>query len=199
MAGRLESIEAVQAAVWRELERAARSKEHAWRTSVLATADGDGADARTVILREVDASAQLLRLFTDARSAKAAQLQCQPGGVIVMWSAALGWQLRLRVQLTLHTDGLAVSSRWARVKLTPAAHDYLSPLAPGAALGELAAPGFANDAVADAAAPVTPDRESRTHFAVIEAQVTAIDWLELHAAGHRRAIFDADGARWVQP
>ena len=195
MTGRLESIEAVQAAVWRELEQAARSKDHAWRTSVLATADGDRADARTVILREVDAPAQLLRLFTDARSAKAAQLQCQPGGLIVMWSAALSWQLRLRVMLTLHTDGLAVSSRWARVKLTPAAQDYLSPLAPGAALGELGAPGLANDG----SAPVTPDRESRAHFAVIEAQVTTIDWLELHADGHRRAIFDAAGARWVQP
>jgi len=31
------------------------------------------------------------------------------------------------------------------------------------------------------------------------AQVLAIDWLELHAQGHRRAVFDESGARWVQP
>jgi pyridoxamine 5'-phosphate oxidase len=36
-------------------------------------------------------------------------------------------------------------------------------------------------------------------FAVISATVTAIDWLELSAEGHRRAVFDAAGARWVQP
>jgi pyridoxamine 5'-phosphate oxidase len=183
MSKRLGSIETVRSAVWKELERAAASKDHAWRTPVLATAGGEHADARTVIVREVEPSQQLLRIFTDARSAKAAQLQAQPDGMLVMWSPALAWQLRLRVQLALHTDGLAVSSRWAKVKLTPGAQDYLSPLPPGAALG----------------APVQPQRDSREHFAVIEAQVTSIDWLELHAEGHRRAIFDAAGARWVQP
>lgn len=181
--GRLETIEAVRAAVWRELERAAASRNHAWRTPVLATGDGRGADARTVILRDVEPDQRVLRIFTDARSAKAAQVQAQPDGMLVMWSAALSWQLRLRVQLTLHTDGLGVSSRWAKVKLTPSAQDYLSPLPPGAALG----------------APVQPQRDSREYFAVIEALVISIDWLELHADGHRRAIFDAAGARWVQP
>jgi hypothetical protein len=29
--------------------------------------------------------------------------------------------------------------------------------------------------------------------------VEAVDWLELHAEGHRRALFDAQGARWVAP
>jgi pyridoxamine 5'-phosphate oxidase len=39
----------------------------------------------------------------------------------------------------------------------------------------------------------------REYFAVINAQVLAIDWLELHLDGHRRAVFDEHGARWVQP
>jgi hypothetical protein len=33
----------------------------------------------------------------------------------------LGWQLRLRVALALETAGLRVSSRWARLKMTPGA------------------------------------------------------------------------------
>ena len=36
-------------------------------------------------------------------------------------------------------------------------------------------------------------------FAVLAAEVQAVDWLELHAEGHRRAIFDAKGRRWVTP
>ena len=40
---------------------------------------------------------------------------------------------------------------------------------------------------------------SREFFAVVQARVQTIDWMELHADGHRRAIFDARGARWVQP
>jgi pyridoxamine 5'-phosphate oxidase len=34
---------------------------------------------------------------------------------------------------------------------------------------------------------------------VVDAQVQAIDWLELHPEGPRRAIFGAGSARWVQP
>jgi pyridoxamine 5'-phosphate oxidase len=34
---------------------------------------------------------------------------------------------------------------------------------------------------------------------VLTASVLAVDWLELHADGHRRAVFDAKGRRWVAP
>jgi len=76
-----------------------------------------------------------------------------------------------------------VSSRWARIKLTPAAQDYISPLPPGSPLGAVPA----------------PERQSREHFAVLTARVQSIDWLELHAEGHRRASFDATGRRWLAP
>ncbi|MFY9511523.1 MAG: pyridoxamine 5'-phosphate oxidase family protein, partial [Rubrivivax sp.] len=149
---------------------------------VLATRDGDGVDARSVVLREVDTAARLLRLYTDARSAKLAQAAVQPQAMLVLWSEQLGWQLRLKVRLQADTEGLAVSSRWAKIKLTPAAQDYLSPLPPGAPL----------------ARPL-PERGSREHFAMLTAEVQSLDWLELHAEGHRRARFDAEGQRWLAP
>ena len=111
--------------------------------------------------------------------------------MLVLWSPALGWQLRLRVALSLETSGLRVSSRWAKLKLTPAAQDYLSPMAPGTALNP-STPGTALDAPA-------PERQSREHFAVLAAQVQSVDWLELHAQGHRRALFSAAGAAWITP
>ena len=180
------TLEAVEAEVWRQLARATHDKHHAWRSPVLATATGDGADARTVILREVDTDARVLRIFTDERAAKVAQLMSHPIGTVVMWSRALGWQLRCRVRLTVQSQGLAATSRWALVKLSPSAQDYLSPLPPGAPL--------------EGAAPTLPTLPfPQPHFAIVEAQVLAIDWLELHRDGHRRAVFDAEGARWVQP
>ncbi len=182
---RLASLEAIVAEVWRQLAAAPRDRAHAWRTPVLATTDGHVADARSVILREVDPLTQQLRIFCDQRSPKVAQLLSHPGGTLVMWSPAPAWQLRCRVRLTLEDDGLAVSSRWARVKLSPAAQDYLSPLAPGMPLQAAAVPS--HDAVA------------RTNFAVINAQVQTIDWLELHPDGHRRAVFEGSLGRWVQP
>lgn len=182
---RLSSLPEIEAAVWIELARCVRDKQHGWRTAVLATTDGESADARTVIVREVEPGEKRLRIYTDARSAKAAQLARHPLGTLVMWSPALGWQLRCRLRMAVHDGGLAVSSRWARIQLTPAAHDYLSPAAPGAVLPSPSTP--------------TPGAVALPHFAVIEAQVESLDWMELHADGHRRAVFDADGPRWLQP
>ena len=179
----LTTLDDIHADIWRELANATHDKQHAWRSPVLATATEGGADARTVILREVDVDARLLRIFTDERAAKVAQLMSHPVGTLVMWSPALGWQVRCRARLTVQSQGLAATSRWAQVKLSPAAQDYLSPLPPGAALG--------------GGAPTLP--APQPHFAIVEAQVLVIDWLELHRAGHRRAVFDAEGARWVQP
>jgi hypothetical protein len=82
----------------------------------------------------------------------------------------------------VEAEGLAVSSRWARLKLTPAAQDYLSPLPPGEPLAQAQA-----------------QRGSRAHFALVHARVRSMDWLELRPEGHRRACFDSAGGHWVQP
>lgn len=175
-------LAALHERLWEELVSAVHDKAHAWRTPVLATVGGPaGADARVVVLREVEAANRSLVFFTDARSPKAAQMAAHPTGTMVMWSPTLGWQLRLGVNLQIETTGLAVSSRWARLKMSPAAQDYLAPRAPGAAIS------------------TTPERASRAHFAVVTAQVKAMDWLSLDPSGHRRAIVDEHGARWVQP
>jgi pyridoxamine 5'-phosphate oxidase len=185
MTERLATLDAIEAAVWEQLVGAAKDKAHPWRTAVLATVHGEMADARLIVLREVDARQKQLLFYTDERAGKVAQLLNHPLGTMVMWSRELGWQLRCRVRLNVEMSGLAASSRWARIRLSPAAQDYLSPLPPGAPL-----PGS-----------VVPTHEpvARDYFAVIDATIESLDWLELHPDGHRRAIFDSQGGRWVQP
>lgn len=181
---RIQTLGLLHRACWDELDRATREREHGWRTVALATVAADGcADARSVILREVDAAASCLRIYTDARSLKVAQIRAQPLGSLLAWCPRLSWQLRLRVRLRVDTGEPAVRPRWARLRLTPGAQDYISALSPGSPLGDGAM-------AADMAA---------SHFALVHADVLAMDWLELHADGHRRALFDTDGERWVQP
>ncbi len=179
---RIEDLQAIEDAVWSELSRAPRENAHGWRVGVLATVDGASADARSIVLRDVDAARRSLVFYTDSRSPKVQQIGTNPEGTIVLWSAPLSWQLRLRVQLSVTTSGLAVSSRWAKLKMSPGAQDYLSPLPPGSPIDH----------------PL-PERGSREHFGVVTARITAVDWLELHAQGHRRAAFDAKGRRWLAP
>ncbi|MFO1326927.1 MAG: pyridoxamine 5'-phosphate oxidase [Rubrivivax sp.] len=179
---RLEDLDAIERALWSELARAPRERAHGWRVGVLATTDGQSADARSIVLRDVSPAERTLVFYADSRSPKVRQIEAYPAGTIVLWSGALSWQLRLRVRLVVETAGLAVSSRWARLKMSPGAQDYLSPLPPGSALES----------------PL-PERGSREFFGVVTASIEAVDWLELHADGHRRAAFDADGARWLVP
>jgi pyridoxamine 5'-phosphate oxidase len=186
-AHRLAELQDIRVAVWRELLLACRDKAHAWRTPALATHSADGAQARTVVLREADDVTQTLFIFTDARAAKVAELQAQPRATLLLWSSALSWQLRLRLHVDVHTDGLAVTSRWARLRHSPAAQDYLAPLPPGSPSSM-------------AATVATPHAAEQRHFfAVLSARVLAMDWLELHPQGHRRALFDEHGARWLTP
>ena len=191
MIKRIESLGQVHQACWQQLALACSDKAHGWRLMALATLGQDEqgqprAELRNVVLRELDLPERSLLFFTDARSPKAVQLAVVPQASLLLWCQKLGWQLRLKVVVEVMTDGLAVSSRWARLKLTPAAQDYLSPLPPGAPL-------------ADGTNPA-PDRATREHFALCSARVTQIDWLELHAHGHRRARFDSAGqGQWLNP
>lgn len=182
MPQRLLTLPLIETAFWQELERATLDQQHEWHTPVLATTDGTAADARTVVLREVNFKARELMCFSDSRAPKLAQIRPHPQGTFVMWSRRLSWQLRARVRFEIETDGLATSSRWAKLKCSPAARDYLATMPPGTPL-----------------AAAVPTRGEREHFAVITASVLSIDWLELHPEGHRRAIFHDGAARWIQP
>ncbi|WP_338415999.1 pyridoxamine 5'-phosphate oxidase family protein [uncultured Sphaerotilus sp.] len=181
------------AALWAELVRAAGLRGHPWRQPVLATTCAlRGAQARTVVLREVSPGDHALIVYTDARTSKLAQLDRDPRAQLVCWSPVLGWQLRLSCVVTSESDGLDVTSRWATLRHTRAAQDYLSPQAPGSALST---PGDA--------AEKTPGAVRGT-FTLLRAQVLEMDWLALDPDGHRRAVFDyrdtaAPQARWLVP
>jgi pyridoxamine 5'-phosphate oxidase len=192
---RLQELDEIEANIWSELERSVALRPppepgevdtheppHEWRVAVLATVDDGQADARTLVLREVDVAERRLVFYTDARSPKVRQIVQSPQGTLIFYSRKLGQQLRMQVRLNVETAGLAVSSRWARLQTQAGARDYLSVEAPGRPLD----------------APLS-ELGVRGHFAMIEAMAETVDWLELHPHGHRRAVMGGTGARWVQP
>ena len=176
------SLAQVESALWAELAQATHVRGHAWRVLALATVEGTRAAVRSVVLREVQAGQKQLLFFTDTRSPKVAQLRAQPQGSLLAWSAPLAWQLRLEVSLTVADSGSDVTARWAEIQHSASAQDYLAAQPPGTPLESYA-----------------PVPTASHHFGIVTAQVTAIDWLELHADGHRRARFDGQGARWLAP
>ncbi|MBC7664718.1 MAG: hypothetical protein H7276_13180, partial [Caulobacter sp.] len=65
---RLTTLPEIETALWQELTRAVHDKHQEWRTLVLstvATVDGElTADARSVVLREVNTKAKQLVIYT---------------------------------------------------------------------------------------------------------------------------------------
>jgi hypothetical protein len=187
----LSTPEEIRPQIWKELGRASLDRHHEWRTPVLASADADGLpDARTVVLRQVDAVVGQLTFYTDSRSPKVAQLQAQASAMLVFWSARLSWQLRVRVTCSVITSGPEVEALWQGVKQSAAVGDYLSPRPPGALLPPSS--GMADAPKANVPAPIHS-------FALLRAQVLQMDWLELSRDGHRRAQLSANTWDWLTP
>lgn len=179
----MDSEAKLRRAIWEELAAAVTDRGHAWRTPVLANVDEQGApQARTVVLRGVLEQQQRLLMYTDYRSPKAVALASNSAAVLVFWSEALRWQLRVSVEARVETASVRVDEAWEAVRCTAAASDYLALQAPGSPL-------YA----------ATGERAEQPAFAVIIASVRSIDWLELDRAGHRRARFTADTFEWLVP
>lgn len=154
---------------------------------MLATACADDAvNARTVVLRSVNADVGQLQIYTDARSPKLTEITGQPNALFVFWSPRLGWQVRVRVNIARLTTEPQLESLWERVRQSPSASDYLTPLAPESPL------------YSHASSSLDADQEI-SHFAVLNAQVLEMDWLELASTGHRRAKITADTWEWLTP
>ncbi len=170
--------------IGKQLVRAAQDRHHAWRTPVLATVDASGMpNARTVVLQDVHrtgatAVACALDIYADRRSPKTSELAAQPMACLVFWSARVGWQLRVRVVVSVKTDGPLVASLWQLVRQTRSGGGYMAVPPPGASLPR----DYSTQALS------TADHETQsTYFAVLKAQVLEIDWLELRREQHRRA------------
>ena len=120
--------------IWQQLQRASVDKHHEWRSPVLVTnglnndqvsAPNNWPDARTVILRAVDLNLNMLTFYTDSRSPKVLQLLTNPNALLVFWSKRLNWQLRIKVSISVITDGELHQKTWGIVKQSASAKAVL--------------------------------------------------------------------------
>ncbi len=182
----LQTPQEIRQQIWQQLGRATQDRHHEWRTPVLATAADEGlVNARTVVLRSVDASRASLDIFTDGRSPKVSEIRNQQAALFVFWSRRLQWQLRVRVTMSVQTSGSNVEALWQQVSQTAGASDYLGQAAPGA----------------PRRGPENTSQVSsqQCYFALLRAQVTEMDWLELGRGGPRRPRMLADTREWLTP
>ncbi|OYZ13136.1 MAG: hypothetical protein B7Y35_14430 [Sphingomonadales bacterium 28-64-96] len=192
-------LPAILAHVWSLLVRGGADRKSPVHTPVIASVDAAGLpNARVMVLRKADQATATLRLHTDARSPKVAQLDGKPVAVLAYHA---GEQVQLRITGTARvlTDDDVVEGIWNQSTLF-ARRCYLAEHPPGT---PLPGPSSGLPSWIEGQQPTAEQIEpARANFATLWIEVTAIDWLHLANSGHRRAVFrsaDEWAGEWVAP
>lgn len=185
-----EDLRAVRDTAFALLARGVGDRRHPFHTPTLASIGLDGAPrARTLVLRGFDASARLIRLHSDRRSEKFAELTRDPRCAVHFYDPAGQIQIRLEGIASLHSEDVVAEAAWAASRPFSRMCYAIEP-APGTAI---------------AAPPAAPQDEAagRPNFGVVLLHMHSLEWLWLAADGHRRARLDwlpgEERATWLVP
>ena len=177
---------------WSILTRGAVDAKSNFHIATLATVTQDGRPrARSVVLRACNAAERWLGFNTDRRSDKFTECSESPHAVMHFYAPKAKIQLRVRVRLEV-LDGPALNTNWANTRPFSRVCYQVTQ-----------APGSPIDAPLDVDFDAEASNDGADHFASVRAHVTEIEWLYLHARGHRRALYrfgpDGDEATWLVP
>ena len=176
-----------------------KSADAGFKTMVVASQTAHEADARMVVLRQVDTHRKHVWFHTDARSEKVLQFEAFPIATLLFWDGKQQLQLRLRVETRLHTDDDVADEHWKGLWVG-GRKNYLSEYQPGS---EQPGPysGFPNHLGENL--PTDAESEGgRKNFAVIECRVLAMEYLHLSRSGQTRARFQYEPESkmaWLAP
>ena len=196
-----DDLATAHADAWARLVRATRDRRSPFHHPVVATLGLDGAPrARVMILRGADPVTARLRLHTDVRTAKVAELASEPRLSLLFYDPPAKLQLRVEGVGRVETDSPAAEAAWAATRLL-GRRCYTAPLAPGT---ETKGPASGLPPELEGREPTREESEAgRPHFSALLVDVNAIEFLWLAMTGHRRGRFElSDGApegRWLIP
>ena len=180
----------------RLLEEAIDDPTSPVRTPVLISISTGGlAQGRTVVLRSFNRQQRQLKIYTDVRSAKVAQLRAQPACTLVAYQPNPMMQLRLSTNAMVNHNNECTHEAWA-VMPGPNRCNYLTDPDPGL-ISVQATDG--RPVINAESVPTNNENEiAYSHFSVIVFTINELEWLYLPRRGHRRAQFIWDETNSLQ-
>ena len=181
---------------WRLLEQSIDDPTSPVRTPVLISVSADGlAQGRTVVLRAFNRQQRQLKIYTDVRSEKVAQLRTQPVCTLVAYQPNPMIQLRLKTNAVVNHNNEITREAWA-VMPGPNRCNYLTDPNPGS-ISVKATDG--RPVINAESVPTNDENEiAYSHFSVIVFTINELEWLYLPRRGHRRAQFIWDRTNSLQ-
>lgn len=182
-------LEATRQTAFALLARGVADRRSPFHTPVLGTVGHDGQPRlRTLVLRGFDAPTRTLRLHTDRRAGKVADIAAEPRVSLLGYDPGQRVQMRVEGRASLHFEDAVADAGWAASRDFSRMCYAIEP-APGEAIA------------APPPAPLDP-AAGRANFAVILLCFNRLEWLWLAAGGHQRALFtwgDTPQAAWLVP
>ena len=185
-------LQALRAEAFRMLADAVVNRRTPFHTFALGTLGPDGGPrVRTVVLRGFDPVARTVRLHTDRRSAKFDEIQQSRRASAMFYDPPAKVQVRLEGVGSVHVADPVAADAWAATR-DFSRECYRGPVGSGAE---------STDPVSGIETTVGDGSDA---FSAILLHFTSLDWMYLHARGHRRARFSwsDDGAEtgtWLVP
>ena len=181
---------------WLLLEQSIEDPTSPVRTPVLISVSPDGlAQGRTVVLRAFNRQQRQLKIYTDVRSEKVAQLRTQPVCTLVAYQPNPMIQLRLKTNAVVNHNNEITRESWA-VMPGPNRCNYLTDPNPGS-ISVKATDG--RPVINAESVPTNDENEiAYSHFSVIVFAINELEWLYLPRRGHRRAQFIWDRTKSLQ-
>ena len=181
---------------WLLLEQSIEDLTSPVRTPVLISVSADGlAQGRTVVLRAFNRQQRQLKIYTDVRSDKVAQLRTQPVCTLVAYQPNPMIQLRLKTNAVVNHNNEITRESWA-VMPGPNRCNYLTDPNPGS-ISVKATDG--RPVINAESVPTNDENEiAYSHFSVIVFAINELEWLYLPRRGHRRAQFIWDRTNSLQ-
>ncbi|MFT6075049.1 MAG: hypothetical protein ACJAZ1_001973 [Yoonia sp.] len=180
-----ETTEGTLKRVWDTLALGVANASHVARRPTFATTSPSGwPEARTVVLRGVDPTAETVTVHTDLYSDKIKSLQANPRAALHIWDADQDLQIRMQTEVAIRF-GDVVRALWHKIP-DHAQQSY----------GVTPPPGAPIEAGLDYVKHPDP-----ATFAVLTCTVVHIDSVHL-GADHRRASFSRDRywkGQWLSP
>lgn len=191
----LDDLDGIYDEIWSTLQRAVENATHGWHLPVVGTESAGRANMRIVVLRAADPLQGTLAFHTDRRSEKIAQIEANPHVSWNFYDQSMRVQVQIDTTAQVHSDDALADERWHASRLE-SRRCYLAPYPPGQAVVERTF--NLPESLRDRPPTETEAVAGREHFVVVSAQVHAINWLYLNAAGNLGARFQIENAKRVE-
>lgn len=180
---RNDTLSDILLSVSHELHRGALDRKHPFRFVNLATVDGNKANTRLVVLREVQEDMSFV-FFTDKRSVKISDLSKNESATLLFWHPGKKVQVAVKGRTEIYNQDAKAKAYWASISID-GRKAYGSKLAPGTNVDR---PELAHD---------WPSEISSEFFCVIKFYPEELDVLQLHKLSHYRAQYKYVNNEWL--